>query len=148
MTDVKLSVLVHPQDGYEWSSILLAKADLDGTLELLTRAWERLLGYGRRELDGKALRDLIAADREADSLIAHAVAAVFDEHSMASVELTLRCRSGARKLLTLHRRFDAATGDVYIVGEEVPSSIRNPAPLVARRGAPANRRSADPRARS
>jgi hypothetical protein len=72
------------------------------------------------------------------------VAAVFDEQSMASVELTLRCRSGARKLLRLHRRFDAASGNVYIVGEEVPGAIRTSAPLVARRGVPANRRSADP----
>jgi PAS domain-containing protein len=145
VSDVKLSVVIHSQDGYECSSILLAKADLDGTLELLTGAWERLLGYGRRELDGKALRDLMAADREADSLIAHAVAAVFNEQSMASVELTLRCRSGARKRLRLHRRFDSVTGDVYIVGEEVPGSIRSSAPLVGRRGVPANRRSADPR---
>jgi hypothetical protein len=139
--DVKLSVVIHPQDGYEWSEILLAKANVDRTLELLTRAWERLLGYGRRELDGKALRELMAADREADGLIATAVTAIFDEHSTASVELALRCRSGARKRLRLHRRLDAADGTVYIVGEEVASSTSPPS-LAALRGAPANRRSA------
>jgi hypothetical protein len=144
---VKLSVVIHPQDGYEWSRILLAKASCDGTLELLTRAWERLLGYGRRELDGKALRVLMAADREADGLITNAVAAIFDEHSTASVELTLRCRSGARKMLRLHRRLDAANGTVYIVGEEVASSTSPPSPT-ALRGAPANRRSAAPPPRS
>jgi PAS domain-containing protein len=138
---VKLSVVIHPQDGYEWSAILLAKANFDGTLELLTRAWERLLGYGRHELDGKALRALMAADREADSLIASAVAAIFDEHSTASVELTLRCRSGERKLLRLHRRLEPGTGTIYIVGEEVPSSMSPPS-LAALRGGPANRRSA------
>ena len=141
MSDVKLSVVIHPQDGYEWSEILLAKANVDRTLELLTRAWERLLGYGRRELDGKALRELMAADREADGRIATAVAAIFDEQSAASVELTLRCRSGARKRLRLHRRLDAADGTVYIVGEEVASLTSAPS-LAALRGAPANRRSA------
>jgi hypothetical protein len=143
VTDVKLSVVIHPQDGYEWSGILLAKANSDRTLELLTRAWERVLGYGRRELDGKALRTLMAAEREADGLFATAVDAIFDERSTASVELTLRCRNGARKLLRLHRRLDAATGTIYIVGEEVPSSM-SPSALAARRGAPANRRSAAP----
>jgi PAS domain-containing protein len=141
VSEVKLSVVIRPQDGYEWSGILLAKANVDRTFELRTRAWERLLGYRRGELDGKPLRDLVAADREADSLIATAVAAIFDEHSAASVELTLRCRNGARKLLRLHRRLDAASGTVYIVGEEVPSSTSLPS-LAALQGAPANRRSA------
>ena len=143
MTDVRLSVLVHPEDAYEWSTVLLAKANFDGTLVLLTRAWERLLGYGCRELDGKALRNLMAAEREADSQSAR-VAAIFDERSMASVELTLRCRSGGRKLLRLHRRLDVATGAIHIVGEERVSSIPSSAPGAGRRGAPANRRSAAP----
>jgi PAS domain S-box-containing protein len=147
VTDVKLSVVIHPQDGYEWSGVLLAKANFDGTLELLTRGWERLLGYGRRELDGKALRALMAAEREGDGLITAAVAAIFDEHSTASVELTLRCRSGARKWLRLHRRLDTANGTVYIVGEEVASAMSRPS-LAARRGVPANRRSAAPPPRS
>jgi PAS domain-containing protein len=121
MTDVKLSVLVHPEDGYEWSTLLLAKANCDGTLELLTRAWERLLGYGRRELDGKALSELMVAERSADGLIAPAVAAIFDERSMASVDLTLRCRSGARKSLRLHRRLHASAHAIYIVGEDQPA---------------------------
>jgi hypothetical protein len=143
VTDVRLSVVIHPEDGYEWSGILLAKANFDRTLELLTRAWERLLGYGRRELDGKALGALMAVERKADGLIATAVAAIFDPRSMASVELTLRCRGGARRVLRLHRRLDAATGTIYIVGEEVPSSMSPPSPA-ALRGAPANRRSAAP----
>lgn len=137
----KLAVLCNPEDSYEFGSILLARTVSGGPLELLTAAWERLLGYGRRELDGKTLCELMAADRDADGLIASSVAAIFDEQSMASVELTLRCRSGARKLLRLHRRLDTATGTVHIVGEEI--SMRSSAPA-ARRGAPANRRSAGP----
>lgn len=120
MRNRKLAVRLHPEDSYEWASILLARTGTDGTLELLTAAWERLLGYGRRELEGKALSELLAADRDADGPIARAVAAVFDERSMASVDLTLRCRSGARKALTLHRRLHASTHTIYIVGEAAP----------------------------
>lgn len=126
MTDVKLSVRVHLEDGYEWTTLLLAKANSDGTLELLTRAWERLLGYGRRELDGKALRELMAAERSADGRIARAVAAIFDERSMDSVDLTLRCRGGARKPLRLHRRVRPSAHTIYIVGEDQFTGVSAP----------------------
>ena len=106
-----------PEDSYEWASILLARTDPGGALELLTAAWERLLGYGRRELEGKALSELLAADRAADGVIAGTVAAIFDERSTDSVDLTLRCRGGARKSLRLHRRLHASTHTIYIVGE-------------------------------
>lgn len=106
-----------PADSYEWASTLLARTDPGGALELLTAAWERLLGYGRRELEGKALSELLAADRAADGMIAGAVAAIFDERSMQSVDLTLRCRGGERKSLRLHRRLHASTHTIYIVGE-------------------------------
>jgi hypothetical protein len=132
VTDLKLSVLVDPEDSYEWSSIFLAKANFDGTLELLTCAWERLLGYGRRELDGVMLRALMAAERGSEAGEgARAIAAIFEPGSTASVDLTLRCRGGARRRLRLHRRLEAAIGTVYIVAEVG----------VGRRG-PANRRSA------
>ena len=127
MTDVKLSVLVHPDDSYEWSTILLAKANFGGKLELLTRAWERLLGYGRRELEGKALSELMAAERSADGTIARAVAAIFDERSRASVDLTRRCRSGKRKSLRLHRRLHSSAHTIYIVGEEASAAQRSDA---------------------
>jgi PAS domain-containing protein len=118
MTDLKLAVRINPEDGYEWANILLARARFDGTLELLTQAWERLLGYGRRELEGKALRSLMATERGPEAGEGtRAIAAIFDQRTLASVDLTLRCRGGARKRLTLHRRLVAATGTVYIVAE-------------------------------
>ena len=141
MTDVKLSVQIHPEDGYEWSTILLARGNSDGTLELLTRAWERLLGYGRRELDGKVLSSLMATERgEETGEPARAIAAIFDQRSMASVDVTLRCRAGARKRVTLHRRLDAR-GTVHIVGEVRAGAAPAHRPAG---GAPANRRSAAP----
>lgn len=122
MKNRRLAVRLSPEDTYEWASILLARTGPDGTLELLTAAWERLLGYGRRELEGKALSELMAAERSADGLIARAVAAIFDERSMASVDLTLRCRGGERKSLRLHRRLHSSAHTIYIVGEETSAA--------------------------
>lgn len=127
MESRKLAVVLNPEDSYEWTSILLARTGSDGTLELLTAAWERLLGYGRRELEGKALSELMAAERRADGPIAHAVAAIFDARSMASVDLTLRCRGGERKSLRLHRRPHSSAHTIYIVGEETSAAQRSDA---------------------
>jgi hypothetical protein len=118
MDDLKLAVLVSPEDGYERSTMLLARATCDGRLELRTYAWERLLGYGRCELQGKLLGALLAAERRFDNGEQRVVAALFDRGSGGNVDLTLRCRGGSRQSLTLHRRFDAASGTIYIVGEE------------------------------
>src|SRR5205823_3811890 len=57
--DFTLAVHVSPGDTYEWSKVLLARAHFNGTLELLTAAWERVLGYGRQEFTGKTLRQLM-----------------------------------------------------------------------------------------
>ena len=106
-------------DSYELSKVLLATADLNGTLQLLTSGWERVLGYGREELEGKTLADLLWADRRGP---ARTVAAILDPLSMDAVELRVRCRSGAGKCFTLHRRYDEQERMVYIVAEETPAT--------------------------
>jgi PAS domain-containing protein len=123
MADTNLAVVVNPEDRDEGSTVLLARATREGSLELLSEAWLRLLGYGRGRLEGKALGSLMAAERRLDSGEARVVAALFDRGSMASVDLTLRCPGGRRQALTLHRRLDAATGAIYIVGEATPGRV-------------------------
>jgi len=105
-------------DSYELSKVLLATADLNGTLQLLTSGWERVLGYGREELEGKTLADLLWADRRGP---ARTVAAILDPLSMDAVELRVRCRSGAGRRFTLHRHYDKQERMVYIVAEEASS---------------------------
>jgi PAS domain S-box-containing protein len=104
-------------DSYELSSVLLATADFDGTLQLLTSGWERLLGYGRQELKGKTLLDLLWSDRRS---AAAAVAAILERVAMRPVELRVRCRDGQGKRLRLHRRYDKNEQMIYIVAEEAP----------------------------
>lgn len=98
---------------YEQSTVLLARAHLSGTMELLTSAWEKLLGYGGQEFAGKTFRQFLRVK----SPIA-AVADLLDERSPDPLELTVCCRQGRMKNLRLHRRFDPQDGMVYIVAEE------------------------------
>ena len=123
MADTNLAVVVNPEDRDEGSTLLLARATSEGSLELLSEAWLRLLGYRRGGLEGKALGSLMAAERRSDSGEERLVAALFDRGSIASVDLTLRCPGGRRQSLTLHRRLDAATGAIYIVGEASPGPV-------------------------
>ena len=113
--DLALVVIGNPGDTYELSKVLLARVDPDGTLELLTAAWEKALGYARREFAGKTLRQLMHASIAATAAI---VAAILDERNMDPIDLTLRTRDGAAKRLTLHRRYDAYTRKMFIVAEE------------------------------
>src|SRR5687768_8671420 len=110
-TDFSLVFHESPSDSYELSSVLLATADFDGTLRLLTSGWERLLGYGRQELKGKTLLDLLWSDHRG---AAAAVAAILERVTMGPVELRIRCRNGQGKCLRLHRRFDRQERMIYI----------------------------------
>lgn len=113
--DFTLVVHVSPGDTYEWSKVLLARAHFNGTLELLTAAWERVLGYGRHEIKGKTLCQLMGSSPAA---AAEGVAAILDERNPEPVDLNVRCRDGRAKCLTLHRRFAPHERMVYIVAEE------------------------------
>ena len=117
-TDLTLAVHVTPGDTYEWSQVLLARASFRGTLEFLTAAWERALGYGRQEINGKTLGKLMRSGKPAA-----VVAAILDECNEDPVDLTLRCRSGAAKRFRLHRRIDEYLRQVFIVAEETHSAL-------------------------
>jgi PAS domain-containing protein len=116
--DLKLAVRVSPGDTFEWSKVLLARANFNGTLELLTAAWERVLGYGRHEFDGKTLRQLMGCDQAA---AADVVEAILDQGNMEPVDLSVRNRTGEARFLRLHRRLDEYGHRIMIVAEENPA---------------------------
>ena len=115
--DLRLSVLVSPGRTYQKSNVLLARAHFSGTLEFLTAAWEKFLGYKAHEFAGKTLRHLIAI---ATPRSARAVHAILDEANLEPVNLDLRCRDGRIKGLRLHRWFDPRERRMYIVADETP----------------------------
>ena len=117
-SDFRLVLHDNLSDSYELSKVLLAKAGFDGKLQLLTSAWERVLGYGREELKGKTLFQLMWFNqRSADA----AAAAILDELDMGPVEMRVRCRNGQGKRLRLHRLYDRDEHMMYIVAEEIPA---------------------------
>jgi hypothetical protein len=115
-TDLALAMRLTPGATYDGSQVLLAKASFGGTLELLTAAWETVLGYRSHEIAAKTLGGLMRSGTPAAL-----VAAILDEHNPDPVDLTLRCRSGAAKRFRLHRRFDDYLREVFILAEETPS---------------------------
>jgi PAS domain-containing protein len=123
LTDFRVVLHDHLSASYEVSRVLLATAGFDGTLQLLTSAWEDMLGYGRDEFKGKRLSELMwFSARHA----AAAVAAILDTLDMRPLDLRLRCRNGRGKSLTLHRRYDAHEHMMYIVAVETPAQRRPP----------------------
>jgi PAS domain-containing protein len=109
--DLTLVLREHLSDSYELSQVLLASASYDGRLQLLTSGWERVLGYGRKELRGKSLLQLTGCRRT--------IAAILDTLDLAPVELRMRCRSGLSKAFRLHRHYDQQEHVMYVVADEV-----------------------------
>ena len=119
-TDFRL--VFHPSlsDSYELSKVLLATADFDGTLQLMTSGWERVFGYRRGELQGKTLAHLLWSDRGATAV---AVAAILDKLDTRPVDLRIRCRHGRAKCLRLNRLYDKPGHSMRIVGEEIADNL-------------------------
>src|SRR5688572_28931863 len=118
LNDLQLAVSARPGHTYKNSNVLLARAHINGRLELLTAAWERLLGYERWEFTGKSLRQIMQPGNPVGSV----VAAIFDELDLEPLDLNLRCRDGLGKCLRLHRRLDPDERIVYILAEHIPES--------------------------
>src|SRR5688572_28478243 len=96
--DLQVKVLVMGNT-YEWSNLLLAKVRFSGTFELMTSAWERLLGYAGHEFAGKTLRQIMGLG---ERIPVTAIAAILDERNPAPVDLKLFSRNGQLKSLRLH----------------------------------------------
>ena len=133
IAQIDLRLVMHDtlSDSYESSNVLLAKAGFDGTLQLLTSAWERMLGYERKEFRGKTLLDFMWSNARS---AAAAAAAILDQPNMSPVDLRLRCKNGRGKCLTLHRLYDKDEYTMYIVAEEVSvKSATAPARVICAR---------------
>lgn len=95
--DFRVVLHDHLSNSYEVSQVLLATAGLDGTLQLLTSAWEAVLGYRREEFKGKTLSELMWFNARS---AAAAVAAILN---------------------TLHRLYGKREQMMYIVAVEAPA---------------------------
>ena len=112
--DLALTISPEPGETYKWSQLMIARASREGTLELLSAAWERTLGYGPQELTRMSLRQLMRASAP---ITEGTVAAILDEDDPDPVDLTLFTSGDESVRLLLHRRYDPYIGAVFIVAE-------------------------------
>ena len=103
--DFRLVLHQTHSDSYELTQVLLATANFDGELKLLTAGWERVLGFGHGELAGKTLLDLMWSDPHS---AARAVVAILDGMHKGPADLTLRCRDSCevRARITARTSFE------------------------------------------
>jgi hypothetical protein len=97
----------HP---FRAADLCLACLHADGRLELLTGAWESILGYKRHELDGRALHTLLS--RGCDT-----VRRLLDPAERDPVLIDVIASSGGVRTLEVHRRLDDYEPSLYLACE-------------------------------
>jgi hypothetical protein len=96
------------------SDVCLACLHANATFELLTGAWEQLLGYRRAELSALRLGDLLAADR---AMAAASFQQLLDRERPDPVLVQVRVKGGAVRALNVYRRFEDQAPSVYFACE-------------------------------
>lgn len=106
---------------YEKTKVLLARADFDGTLQLLSSGWEAALGYPCGKCDGCTLRQLMWSNPAGAAAV---VAAILDVLEMGPVDMRVCGGDGRAKGFRLHRHYDRQERLMYIVAEETAAAER------------------------
>jgi len=103
-----------PYPHYSGYRICLAVLRPDGILELLSPAWESLLGFSRRELDGRRLFAMFPPAGCAPRVL---LRRIVDPAAPDPVQVDLCQRSGRPRTLLWYRRFDDYDATLFIAGE-------------------------------
>jgi PAS domain S-box-containing protein len=154
LTDLDNIVIARrkPCPAYGGLDLLLARFGRAGSFEILSAAWERVLGYGRAELDGRPLLGLIQLPRRSAHRL---VLMLLDESEPCPIAFSLTRKDGTEVQLQWYRRFDAYDESVFIAGDPLagdPLAGGLTYPVVCRaqgkrRGAPSPRSLTAPDAR-
>ena len=96
--------------------VCLACLHGDARLELLTGAWESVLGLNQAELDGRRLYSLLAGDRDA------ALGRLLDPLAPEPVLMDVRMKDGAVRSLGIYRHFDPYEPSLYFACEPFENS--------------------------
>jgi PAS domain-containing protein len=111
--------LPYPQ--YVRSDVLLARLMRGGTLQLLSGAWESLLGFAHGSLDGRALLDLLPTAQR--PLGEAALRRLLSPEQADPVAIELARRDGTMLRMHCHRRFDPYDATLFIAGEPAGISV-------------------------
>lgn len=93
------------------SELCLACLHADGRLELLSGAWERVLGHGHDELQGRSFYSLLDAD---DARARSRLQALLDRRRPDPVRLDVLRKGGGRRTLQVYRLFDEYEPSLYL----------------------------------
>jgi PAS domain-containing protein len=102
-------VVIDCRQPFRASDVCIACLHADGRLELLTGGWEALLGYPAEELNGLPVESVLEERSMLDRLLDRAVP--------DPVFINVRLKSGARRTLGVHRRFDPYEPSLYLACE-------------------------------
>lgn len=103
-------IVVCCPNSFRASDVCLACLHADGRLELLTGAWESLLGYPRHELDGRALHTLLSSGSDT-------VRRLLDPGEPDPVVIDVIASGGGVRSLEVHRRLDDYEPSLYLACE-------------------------------
>ena len=108
-----------PYPWYVRSDVFLARLTPVGALQLLSSAWESLLGYAQGELNGRRLLDTLPPTRRAlgEAALRH----LLSPQDADPVAIELARRDGTMLCMYCHRRFDPYDATLFIAGE--PAAI-------------------------
>ncbi len=102
-----------PYPAYTGLDVLLARVHADGRFELLSEAWEAILGFRGEELDGKSLFALLPLDRRAARAL---LKRITDPGEPEPLAFEVRCKSAGPLRMRWHRRFDEYTDTLFLAG--------------------------------
>jgi PAS domain S-box-containing protein len=116
LTDLDNIVILcrKPYPAYERLDLLLACFGRTGRFEVLSAAWERVLGYGCAELDGRPLFELIHLPRRSARRL---ILMLLDESEPCPIAFSLSRKDGTQVPLQWYRRFDAYDARLFIAGD-------------------------------
>lgn len=120
-----------PYPRYVRSDVFLARLMPSGALQLLSGAWERVLGFGRGELNGRRLLDMLPPARRAlgEAALRH----LLSPEQADPVTIELVRRDGTTLRMHCHRRFDPYDATLFIAGEPETTVVECRAPSAALR---------------
>ena len=110
-----------PYPPYGRFDVCLASLHRDGRFELLSTAWEATLGFGPRELQGRALSALLPPDRRSGRSV---LRRMMDPDEPEPLGLDLLRRDGGTQHMHCYRRFDDYGASLFIACEALPVICR------------------------
>lgn len=102
-----------PFSAYAGLDVLLARIHADGRFEVLSAAWEKILGFRCEELHGSSLFGLLPFDEASARKLLRRIT---DPTEPEPLVFEVRCKSAAPLRMRWHRRFDPYADAVFIAG--------------------------------